>query len=155
MEWSLRSPAFDDGGSIPDRYTCEGENVSPELEWSEAPEGTKELALICNDPDAPAANWIHWVLYGLPAETRSLPAGVPNSETVADLGGAKQGPNTGGGTGYTGPCPPSGPAHHYHFRLYALDAGLDLGPGATESDLAAAMEGHVLAEAEIVGLYAR
>jgi hypothetical protein len=114
-----------------------------------------EFALICNDPDAPGGNWVHWVLYALPADVRSLPEGVSPAKTLSELGGARQGRNDFGGVGYRGPCPPKGPAHHYHFRLYALEAHPDLPPAASEADLLKAMEGHLLAGAELVGLYSR
>ncbi len=155
MAWSLTSPAFEDGTRIPKQHTCDGENTSPELHWAKPPRGAVELALVCNDPDAPRGNWIHWVLYGLPADRTSLPGAVPHAEVLSGLGGARQGRNTAGGIGYTGPCPPTGPAHHYHFRLYALDQALDMEPGATEAELREAMEGRVLAEGELVGLYSR
>jgi Raf kinase inhibitor-like YbhB/YbcL family protein len=155
MGFSLTSPAFAEGERIPKQYTCDGDNESPPLSWSGAPKGAVEFALICNDPDAPSGNWIHWVLYGVPADVTALPTGVPNAETVIDLGGAKQGRNTAEGIGYTGPCPPKGPEHHYHFRIYALDVKLDLGPGATEGELRDAMEGHMLGEAGLIGLYGR
>ena len=107
----------------------------------------------CND--APSGNWVHWILHGLPAERNSLPEGVPTSETLADFGGAKQGLTDFKKVGYGGPCPPKGLAHHYHFRLYALDAHIDLAPRATEAELTRAMQGHILAQAELVGLYSR
>lgn len=153
--WTLISPAFGPGERIPDAYTCDGEDASPELAWSAPPKGTVELALVCDDPDAPGGVWVHWVLYGLPADRRGLPRGVARSETLADLGGARQGRNSWGEVGYQGPCPPSGPAHHYHFRLYALSAKLDLAPGAERPELDQAMEGRVLAQAELVGVYSR
>lgn len=155
ISWSLTSTAFSSEGQIPSKYTCDGEDISPPLSWSKPPAGTVELALVCNDPDAPVGNWIHWVLYGLPPDQQSLPEGVPTSETLADLGGAKQGLTDFKKVGYGGPCPPTGPAHHYHFRLYALDAHIDLASRATEAQLTRAMQGHILAQAELVGLYSR
>jgi len=155
MGWTLSSTAFKDGGRIPRKYTCDGEDVSPPLSWTTPPAKTAELALVCDDPDAPRGTFVHWVLYGLPATTTSLPEAVPTTETLPTLSGAKQGRNSAGRIGYMGPCPPSGPPHHYHFILYALDAKLELKPGATEKELRAAMEGHVLGQAELVGLYSR
>jgi Raf kinase inhibitor-like YbhB/YbcL family protein len=154
-KWCLTSAAFADSTEIPVNHTCDGQNVSPPLAWGEPPPGTAEFALICNDPDAPSGNWVHWLLYGIPPGQRRLTEAVPNSETLPDLGGAKQGLNDSGRVGYTGPCPPAGPAHHYHFRLYALDAATDLPPGATEAALRNATAGHVLAHSEVVGLYSR
>jgi len=155
MSWVLTSSAFEGGRSIPSRYTCDGENTSPPLSWTEPPEGTAELVLVCNDPDAPMGNWIHWVLYALPVDQGSLPPAVPNADVLLNIGGAKQGENTSGGIGYTGPCPPPGPIHHYHFRLYALDTPTNLEPGATADELREATNGHVLAQTELVGLYSR
>jgi Raf kinase inhibitor-like YbhB/YbcL family protein len=155
MAWPLTSMAFADNARMPDKYTGEGENVSPPLNWGEPPPETVSYALICNDPDAPAGNWIHWVLYGLGKERRSLPEGLPKTKTLPDLGEAKQGINTGRQIGYSGPMPPPGKIHHYHFRLYALDAQLTLPSGATEADLKKAMAGHLLDETELVGLYFR
>jgi len=153
--WALSSSAFKDGARIPRKYTCDGEDVSPPLSWTAPPAKTAELALICDDPDAPRGTFTHWVLYGLPASTASLQENVAKTETLPKVGGAKQGKNSAGRIGYMGPCPPSGPAHHYQFMLYALDAKLDLKPGLTAKDLRKAMEGHVLGEAELVGLYGR
>ena len=152
MGWALTSIAFKDGERIPRKYTCDGENVSPPLAWTAAPPKTAGLALVCDDPDAPRGTFVHWVLYALPASTASLPEAVPTTETLPKLGGAKQGKNGAGRTGYTGPCPPSG-VHHYHFILYALDVKLDLAPGATEEQLRNVMKGHVVGKTELVGLY--
>jgi len=153
MTIQLSSPAFEQGEMIPDRYTCKGEDISPALEWAGMPEGTRSLALVCDDPDAPMGIWVHWVIYNIPAETASLPEGVPASQDTL-TGGAIQGTNSWGRSGYGGPCPPSG-THRYFFRLYALDSSLDLGPGATKALLLKAMEGHVLAECELIGRYAK
>jgi Raf kinase inhibitor-like YbhB/YbcL family protein len=155
MAWSLTSPAFADNTRMPDRYTGEGENISPPLNWGEPPPETVSYALICSDPDAPSGNWIHWVLYGLGKERRSLPEGVPKTKTLADLGEAKQGLNTSRQIGYSGPLPPPGKAHHYHFRLSALDTQISLPSGATEAELKKAMAGHILDKTELVGLYSR
>jgi len=154
-QWSLSTRAFRNSGKIPPKYTCDGANVPPALSWAAPPKGTVEIALTCDDPDAPGGNFVHWVLYGMAPNLRALPEAVPASERVAKLGGAKQGRNDFGRIGYGGPCPPKGPPHHYHFRLYALDAKTGLLPGANEAALATAMEGHVVAQAELVGLYSR
>ena len=153
MTLALSSPAFENGGMIPSKFTCDGSDVSPALEWSGAPEGTKSLALICDDPDAPMGTWVHWVLYGLPADTKSLPEGVPAKESIER--GARQGRNDFKRIGYGGPCPPSGKPHRYLFKLYALDSALELAPGAKKGDLEKMMKGHVLAEGRLVGKYGR
>ncbi|MFB3883152.1 MAG: YbhB/YbcL family Raf kinase inhibitor-like protein [Armatimonadota bacterium] len=154
MVWTLTSSAFKEGEPIPRKYTCDGDSVSPPLSWTTPPAKTLELALICDDPDAPRGTFTHWVLYGLPARTTSLPESVPKTETLATLGGAKQGKNSADRVGYTGPCPPSG-LHHYHFMLFALDAKTGLKPGATEKELRSAMNGHIIGQAELVGVYSR
>lgn len=153
MSLKLISPAFKDGERIPQKYTCEGKDVSPPLEWSGVPEGTKSFALICDDPDAPMGTWVHWVVYNIPDTTNSLPEGVPKGNVV--LGGISQGVTSFGWAGYGGPCPPRGPAHRYFFKLYALDTPLNLEPGATKEKLLKAMEGHILATAQLMGLYSR
>jgi len=155
VAWTLSSSAFKDGARIPRKYTCDGEDVSPALSWTAPAAKTAELALICDDPDAPRGTFTHWVLYALPASAASLPENVAKTETLPKLGGAKQGKNSAGRIGYMGPCPPSGPAHHYHFMLYALEEKVDPKPGATAKDLRKAMEGHVLGQTELVGLYGR
>jgi hypothetical protein len=148
----LVSAAFADGGDIPAMYTCDGGDVSPPLEWGAAPEGTVSYALICEDPDAPAGNWVHWVVYGIPAGRTSLPEGAGDRESFED--GTLQGENSWDRTGYGGPCPPSG-THRYFFRLYALDNRPRLEAGADAAALREAMEGHILAEAELMGRYSR
>ena len=154
MTFSLTSPAFPDGGGIPTRYTCEGQDVSPPLAWSEPPSGTKSLALIVDDPDAPdpkapKMTWVHWILYNLPPTAGQLVEGV---EQKALATGTREGLNDWKRTGYGGPCPPIG-RHRYFHKLYALDTILpDLG-GSTKTQLETAMQGHVLACAEFVGTY--
>ncbi len=148
----LVSAAFSSGGNIPVMYTCDGDDISPPLRWGEAPEGTVSYALICEDPDAPAGNWVHWVVYNIPSVTTSLPEDAGGGEPPA--GGILQGTNSWGRTGYGGPCPPSG-THRYFFRLYALDSMLELEAGADAAALREAMDGHVLAEAELMGRYPR
>lgn len=149
----LKTTAFQSGGTIPGRYTCSGENISPALNWTDPPPGTQAFALIVTDPDAPAHTWVHWVVYNLPSAARLLPEAVPKSAEVR--GGGVQGSNDFRDLGYGGPCPPPGKAHRYFFRLYALDARLNLQPGATRGDVERAMKRHVLAEAELIGLYGR
>ncbi len=144
----VSSPAFQHGRSIPRRFSCEGEDVAPELRWDGAPEGTRSFALLVEDPDAPGGTFVHWVVYDLPAEVRGLGEGKLPS-------GARQGRNGFGKSHYGGPCPPPGPAHHYHFRLFALDRPLDLPAGATDAELRRAMEGHVLGTGELVGTFGR
>ena len=145
----LTSSAFERGERIPKKYTGEGEDVSPPLAWTDAPEGTEEFALICDDPDAPTPQpWVHWVAYGIPPETTSLGEG--------DAGEANEGRNDFKRNGYGGPMPPPGHGvHHYYFKLYALNKKLGLGEGATKGELLDAMKGHVIAEADHVGTYER
>jgi hypothetical protein len=154
MALTLTSAAFSHQGEIPKRYTCEGEDVSPPLLWSNPPEGTRSFALIVDDPDAPdpkapRMTWVHWVLYNLPATASELPEGVPSEALPRGTG---EGLNDWKRKGYGGPCPPIG-RHRYFHKLYALDIVLpDLGaPGKPE--LETAMEGHVLGRAELVGTY--
>ncbi len=149
----IQSSAFNEGDTIPRKHTCDGEDVSPQLTWSAAPEGTKSFVLICDDPDAPVGTWVHWVLFGLSSDTTELPEGVPDGEEV--LGGAKHGRTDFGNLGYGGPCPPPGPAHRYFFKLYAIDTEPPLGAGATKADVMAAIEGHILAEGRLMGRYGR
>ena len=153
MSLVLKSAAFSEGGWIPEKYTCDGDNVSPPLEWSGLPAGTASLALICDDPDAPMGIWVHWLIYNIPAETNGLPEGVPASKSTLD-NGAIQGTNSWGRIGYGGPCPPSG-THRYFFRLYALGTKLELKPGATKAQVLSAMEGHVLDKCELMGRYSK
>ena len=148
----LMSPAFSDGEMIPKKYTCDGADVSPPLEWSLVPSGTKSVALICDDPDAPMGPWVHWVYYDIPPETKRLPESIAPEKHTAN--GGKQGINDFRKIGYGGPCPPGG-THRYFFKLYALDALLNLSPGATKKELLKAMEGHILGEAELMGKYKR
>jgi hypothetical protein len=141
---------------MPREFSGDGADVSPPLEWSSAPAGTREWALVVDDPDAPTPEpWVHWVIYGLPGETASLPRAVPQSEKVEAPLRAVQGHNSWGSAGYRGPEPPRGPVHHYRFRLYALDAPLGLQPGLEKNDLLRALSGHVLAQGELIGTYRR
>ena len=148
----IKSSAFKSGARIPAKHTCDGVDVSPLLEWGKLPAGTKYLALICDDPDAPMGTWVHWVLYDVPASAGGLPEKLPPLKELAD--GTKQGMNDFRAIGYGGPCPPSG-EHRYFFKLYALDGPTGLKPGATKTQLLAAMKGHILAEAELMGKYKR
>ncbi len=149
MAVTVTSAAFGAGKAIPKKFTGEGENVSPELSWSGAPAGTREFALICDDPDAPMAQpFVHWVLYNISASVTSL------QEAVSGVGA--QGINGRSKPGYTGPMPPPGHGvHHYHFKVYALDQALGLKPGLTKPELLKAMEGHILAQGELIGTYER
>lgn len=155
MTIQLTSSAFAEGQPIPAKHTCDGAGISPPLKWSNVPTGAKSLALICDDPDAPAGVWVHWVLYDLQPTVTELPEGVPTTETIPD--GAKQGVNDFKHIGYGGPCPPRGDPHRYFFKLYALDAELQFKAKATKKELVRAMEGHVLAEGQgqLMGTYKR
>ena len=153
MAMTISSSAFEAGGVIPARYTCDGDDISPPLAWSAVPPGTMSLALIADDPDAPAEAWVHWVLYGLAPDMRELLEAVPTEESV--LSHARQGTNDFGRIGYGGPCPPPGAPHRYYFKLYAVDMELELMPGATKNDLLEAMQGHVLGGGQLMGRYER
>lgn len=148
----LTSAAFVLGAMIPAAYTCDGRDISPPLKWSSPPSGTTSFALISDDPDAPVGTWVHWVIWNIPADARGLEENRPKSETLPN--GARQGTSDFRRIGYGGPCPPSG-THRYFFKLYALDTTLDLPSRTTKTDLEAAMEGHVLAQAELMGKYRR
>jgi len=152
MPFELTSAAFAPGEPIPRKYTCDGEDVSPPLQWSDPPQGTQSLALINDDPDAPVGTWVHWVLYNLPAKARALPEAIPPDAELPD--GSRHGENSWRRTDYGGPCPPGG-THRYFFKLYALDTMLDLAAGASKEQLLQAMEGHILAQTEVVGVYTR
>jgi hypothetical protein len=150
---TLSTTEFQYGGTVPKKCTCDGADVSPALVWNNPPFGTQSFALIVDDPDAPGGTWVHWVLYDLPPETRNLAENVPKQENLGN--GARQGRNDFRRIGYNGPCPPPGAAHRYFFKLYALDAKLNLKPGATKAEVERAMTGHVLAQGELVGRYKR
>jgi Raf kinase inhibitor-like YbhB/YbcL family protein len=153
MSLRIASDAFEDGKPIPNEYTCDGADRSPALHWEGAPERTKALALIVDDPDAPSGNWNHWLLYNVPPATRALTAGVATTPTLGD--GSRQGTNDFGRTGYGGPCPPRGSNHRYVFKLYALSAPLELEPGAKRDAVLKAVKDKTLAEARIIGRYGR
>lgn len=147
----LTSSAFQQGAEIPSYFTRDGDDVSPELSWKDAPKETKSFALIMHDPDAPrTGGFTHWVVYNISAETGHIEPKVPNDEQIVGVG--IQGKNDGGKIGYAGPAPPSG-VHRYFFRLFALDTALPLRPGATHREVNAAMKGHILAQAELMGTY--
>lgn len=153
MKIELSSSGFQEGGAIPKKYTCDGENVSPPLAWTGVPAETKSLAIIADDPDAPAKTWVHWVLYELDPELSGLPEGVgpsgsPGGVGIAGINDSKQ-------TGYSGPCPPKGSPHRYYFKLYALDTALGLKPGASKKEVENRMQGHILAQGQLMGTYGR
>jgi len=150
---TLSSPAFRDGEPIPRHFTGDGMDVSPPLAWGDPPPGTKSFALVCDDPDAPRGVWVHWLLYDLPRTTRRLPEGVPADPDLDD--GSRQGANDFGYVGYGGPAPPRGAPHRYFFKLYALDTELNLPSGARKAEVLAAMDGHVLADGQLIGTYQR
>jgi Raf kinase inhibitor-like YbhB/YbcL family protein len=152
-QMQLTSTAFQEGAAIPAKYTCDSKNVSPPLKWTGVPPTAKSLVLIVDDPDAPVGTWVHWVLYDLPPTATELAENLPTSHSVA--GGAKQGLNDFRRIGYGGPCPPPGKPHRYFFKLYALDALLELKPGLTKKDLERAMDKHILAQAQLMGTYQR
>src|SRR5262249_29435611 len=149
----LTTPTFASGGRIPTPCTCDGENRSPGLQWPAIPVGTRSCAPLCDDPDARGNTWVHWVLFNLPADAIELKEGVPKVPALPS--GARQGSNDRDEIGYAGPCPPAGQPHRYFFRLYALDCMLNLSPGVKRPELDQAMTGHVLAEAAVMGTYAR
>ena len=152
MSIQLTSAAFKEGGMIPEKYTCDGEDISPPLQWSGIPDGTQSIALICDDPDAPMGTWVHWVLFNIPADTKELPENIPPDRILEN--GAKHGMSDFRRLGYGGPCPPGG-THRYFFKIYALDIEIGLEPGATKPELLNAMEGHILDEGQLMGKYSR
>jgi len=149
----LKTTSFTSGGFIPKRFTCEAADVSPALTWTEPPAGTQSFAIIEDDPDAPSGTFVHWLVYDLPAACRQLVEGQSRNDQMP--GGGRQGTNDFSRTGYNGPCPPPGRPHRYFIRLYALDAKLNLRPAATRRELDAAMQGHILAQAELMGRFQR
>ena len=152
MTIKLTSSAFKDGAMIPARYTCDGKDISPPLNWSEVPEGTQSFTLICDDPDAPIGTWVHWVVYNIPDNVTALPENVLPHKSV--MGNILQGMTDFRRIGYGGPCPPRG-THRYYFKIYALDTMLNLPAGATKRELLRAMEGHILVEGQLMGRYGR
>jgi len=149
----LTSTAFSPGAQIPRRYSCEGENINPELSWQNVPPGTKAFVLTVHDPDAPrAGGYTHWVLYNIPAQSHQITENVPRQQSIKGIG--LQGKNDSGTVGYTGPCPPSG-RHSYFFRLFALDEEISIAPGATHREVAEKMGKHILDRAELMGTYSK
>lgn len=159
MAIEVTSSAFAHGERIPSKYTGEGADISPPLSWSGVPEEAKELALICDDPDAPTAQpWVHWVIYRIPVETSGLPEGIDRKARLTQMPGVLQGKNSwprGQNIGYRGPMPPPGAEHRYFFKLYALEAKLAVEPGLDKSTLLQEMQGHVLSEGQLMGTYQR
>ncbi len=153
MSIQITCPAFKEGETIPVKYTCDGKNVSPALNWSGTPANTKSFALICDDPDAPMGTWVHWVVYNIPATITSLPEAIPMKKTV--LNNIIQGTTSSRKIGYGGPCPPRGPVHRYFFKIYAIDTNLDLKAGASKNEIITAMKGHILAEGQLMGRYSK
>jgi len=149
----VSSSAFQEGGKIPAKYTCEGQDISPAITWGEPPAETQSFALIMDDPDAPGGVFTHWVLFNLPADSRELPEAMPTQAQLPN--GSLQGKNDFGKAGYGGPCPPSGRPHRYQFTLYALDQPLDLKAGASKKPVIDAMQGHILAQGRLTGTYQR
>lgn len=148
----ISSAAFSEGDFIPKKYTCDGENISPPLNWSGHPEQCRSLALIFEDPDAPSKTWIHWVLYQIPPAKSSLKEGLPARIELEE--GMKQGTNDFRKAGYGGPCPPGG-THRYYMKLYALDTEANFKPGLTARELMEKIEAHIIEKAELMGRYHR
>ncbi len=154
--FKLTSSALRAGDSIPVQFTCDGANQSPPLSWAGAPPGTKSFALVVDDPDAPGGTFVHWVIYNVPATADSLPPGIASGVHVPELGEARQAENGfNKALGYGGPCPPKGPAHDYHFRLFALDRVLDVKAPASRDDVVEAMQGHEVGHTQLVAPYSR
>lgn len=150
---SITSTAFQEGDKIPDKYTCQGQDISPPLAWSEPPEGTQSFVLIMDDTDAPGGVFTHWVMFNIPPNSCGLPEAVPTEAQLSDR--TIQGKNDFGRIGYGGPCPPTGRAHHYRFTLYALEKSSDLKAGVSKKQVLDAMQGYVLAQGELTGVYQR
>jgi Raf kinase inhibitor-like YbhB/YbcL family protein len=153
MSFFLRSPAWSEKGRIPVQFTAQGSDISPELIWGDMPSGTKSLALICEDPDAPSGTWVHWVIYNIPATEKGLKQDIPASPKLDS--GMLQGRNDFNRIGYGGPAPPPGSVHRYFFRLYALDLVLSTGAGIVKRDLLRLIQGHILGKAEYFGTFSR
>jgi Raf kinase inhibitor-like YbhB/YbcL family protein len=149
----LKTTSFSPGGFIPKRFTCEAADLSPALTWTDPPAGTQSFAIIEDDPDAPSGTFVHWLVYDVPAAYRRLSEGMSGNDQMPD--GLRQGTNDFSRTGYSGPCPPPGRPHRYFIRLYALDAKTNLHPAATRKELDSAMQGHILAQAELMGRFQR
>lgn len=157
--FKIISPAFASGDTIPVKFTCDGDDISPKLEWSGTPDTAKSLALICDDPDAPLGTWVHWVIFNIPVNMDCFDEKYAPSKGLSKAFTRGEGPIDGINDfrcyGYNGPCPPKGPAHRYFFKLYALDTVLNLKTGASKADVEKAMNGHIIAQAELIGKYQR
>ena len=151
----IESPKFENKGDIPEKYTCDGQDISPPLSLEDVSSDAVSISLVVDDPDAPGGTFDHWIIWNIDPSLDSVPEDVPNEETVEDLGGAVQGKNGFGELGYRGPCPPPGPKHKYRFKAFALDEEMDLEPGAMKGDLQEKMDGHVLSEDVTIGFYGR
>lgn len=149
---NVTSPAFEDGAKIPAKYTADGANVSPPLNWQEIPEGAQSIVIIADDPDAPMGTWVHWLIWNIPAGEAGIRENVPSAEALAN--GAVQGTTSFNRVGYGGPAPPSG-THRYYFKVYAIDKQLDLAPEARKADVEKAMQGHILAQGQMMGRYSK
>jgi len=152
MKLEVKSTAFQNGDMIPSQYTCDGENISPRLDWGKVPEKTESITIISDDSDAPMGTWVHWVLFNIPPDTEYLEQGIQSYKKHSN--GTTHGRNDFGRLGYGGPCPPSG-THRYFFKVYAVDRILLLQPGSTKRDVLNAMRGHILAQGELMGKYRR
>ncbi|MCX8092912.1 MAG: YbhB/YbcL family Raf kinase inhibitor-like protein [Candidatus Goldbacteria bacterium] len=151
VKLTVTSPAFKDGEMIPVQYTCKGDDISPEINWSGAPKGTKSFVLICDDPDAPMGTWVHWVVYNIPASITKLQKCFPKDAELKN--GIKQAKTSFGSSGYGGPCPPSG-THRYYFKVYAIDKMLSLDPKkSTKKEVMKAIEGSIIGYGELVGRF--
>lgn len=144
---------FENGGKIPEEFTCDGTDISPGISWEDLPEGTESLALIMDDPDAPVGTFTHWLIYNIPPGEKGLPQGHPKEDRGGS--GIRQGKNGFGKTGYGGPCPPEGKPHRYFFRLYALDSGERIEAGINRKKVDASLKGKIIGEAEYIGTYGR
>lgn len=151
-DFKLKSSDFENGKPIPSKFTCDSDNISPELFWENMPKGTKSFALIADDPDAPSKTWVHWVIYNIPSNVTKLERDFPKDPKLPD--GTTQGITDFKRIGYGGPCPPSG-THRYYFKLYALNRKLDLKEGASKEELLSAMEDNIISQTELMGTYKR
>lgn len=149
----IGSDAFEDGEKIPEKYTCDGMNISPPLRWDTLPEHTISFAILCEDPDAPGETFTHWIIFNIPTNVMELPTDVENKEKLEN--GAIHGINSNGYAGYTGPCPPEGPAHRYFFRIYALDKTLNLNPPVKRNEFLKALNENILDEGQLMAKYSR
>ncbi len=149
----VQSNGFTDRTVIPKKYTCDGEDISPDLYWDDPPSGVESFVIICDDPDAPGGNWVHWILYDGPPDLRSLPEAIEDLPLLPD--GAFQGRNDFDRIGYNGPCPPPGKPHRYRYKVYAVDKKTGLPPGATKNDVLKEIKGHILSKGVLIGTYQR